>query len=98
MIGKCEQPVDGDLPPVMSISRSLVLSPTFLRRDPLRWEAAFLAGKYFLAYRKRGGGRSSPLPEFLIGAHGAIARIPLLTRDVSHYRTYFPKLKLVAPD
>ena len=95
---KVWQPMDGDLPPVMSMSRSLVLPPTFFRRDQLPWEAAFLAGKCFLAYRKRGGRRGSTLPDFFIGAHAAIARIPLLTRDVSRYRTYFPKLKLVAPD
>jgi len=75
-----------------------VLAPTFFRRDPLPWEAAFLAGKCFLAYRKRGGRRSSTLADFFIGAHAAIARIPLLTRDGSRYRTYFPKLKIVAPD
>ena len=75
-----------------------VLAPTFFRRDPLPWEAAFLAGKCFLAYRKTGGRKSSTLPDFLIGAHAAIAHIPLLTRDVSRYRTYFPKLKIVAPD
>ena len=75
-----------------------VLAPTFFRRDPLPWEAAFLAGKCFLAYRKRGGRKSSTLPDFFIGAHAAIARIPLLTRDGSRYRTYFPKLKIVAPD
>ena len=76
----------------------IVLSPTFFRREPLPWEAAFLAGKCFLAYRRRGGERSSTLPDFFIGAHAAIAGIPLLTRDTSRYRTYFPKLKLIAPD
>jgi predicted nucleic acid-binding protein len=76
----------------------IVLSPTFFRREPLPWEAAFLAGKCFLAYRRRGGKRSSTLPDFFIGAHAAIAGIPLLTRDTSRYRTYFPKLKLIAPD
>ena len=75
-----------------------VLSPAFFRRDPLPWEAAFLAGKCFLAYRRRGGKRSSTLPDFFIGAHAAIAGILLLTRDPSRYRTYFPKLKLIAPD
>lgn len=76
----------------------IVLSPTFFRREPLPWEAAFLAGKCFLAYRRRGGKRSSTLPDFFIGAHTAIAGIPLLTRDTSRYRIYFPKLKLIAPD
>lgn len=74
-----------------------VLSPESFRRDPIPWEAAFLAGKSFLAYRKKGGRRLFPLPDFFIGAHAAIAEIPLLTRDVSRYRTYFPKLKLIAP-
>jgi len=76
----------------------IVLSPTFFRREPLPWEAAFLAGKCFLAYRRRGGKRSFTLPDFFIGAHAAIAGIPLLTRDTSRYRTYFPKRKLIAPD
>ena len=76
----------------------IVFSPTFFRREPLPSEAAFLAGKCFLAYRRRGGKRSSTLPDFFIGAHAAIAGIPLLTRDTSRYRTYFPKLKLITPD
>ena len=76
----------------------IVLSPAFFRRDPLPWEAAFLAGKCFLAYRRRGGKRSSTLPDFFIGAHATIAGISLLTRETSRYRTYFPKLKLIAPD
>ena len=74
-----------------------VLSASFFRRDPIPWEAAFLAGKCFVAYRRKGGRRSSPLPDFFIGAHAAVAWIPLLTRDVSRYRTYFPKLRLIAP-
>ena len=76
----------------------MALPQSSFRRDPLPWEAAFLAGKCFLAYRKKGGRRRSPLPDFFIGAHAAIARIPLLTRGVSRYRTYFPNLKLIAPD
>lgn len=74
-----------------------VLSPMLFRRDPIPWEAAFLAGKCFLQYRKKGGGKRSPLPDFFIGAHAAVLGIPLLTRDASRYRTYFPKLKLIAP-
>src|SRR4030042_5975472 len=76
----------------------IVLSPAFFRREPLPWEAAFLAGKCFLAYRQRGGKRRSTLPDFFIGAHAAVAGIPLLTRNTSRYRTYFPKLDIVAPD
>jgi predicted nucleic acid-binding protein len=74
-----------------------ILSPTYFRRDPLPWEAAFLAGKCFLAYRRKGGKRTSTLPDFFIGAHAAVLGIPLLTRDISRYRTYFPRLKLIAP-
>lgn len=74
-----------------------VLSPMLFRRDPIPWEAAFLAGKCFLYYRKKGGWKRSPLPDFFIGAHAAVIGIPLLTRDPSRYRTYFPKLKLIAP-
>jgi predicted nucleic acid-binding protein len=74
-----------------------VLSPSYFRRDPLPWEAAFLAGKCFLSYRKKGGSKRSPLPDFFIGAHASVAGIPLLTRDVSRYRTYFPRLELIVP-
>lgn len=75
-----------------------VLSPSLFRRDPLPWEAAFLAGKCFLSYRRKGGRKRSPLPDFFIGAHAIIAEMPLLTRDTTRYRTYFPKLGLIAPD
>lgn len=70
----------------------------FFSRRQIPWEAAFLAGKCFLRYRKMGGKKRSPLPDFYIGAHAAVAQIALLTRDVSRYRTYFPKLKLISPD
>jgi predicted nucleic acid-binding protein len=67
------------------------------RRDDLPYEAAFLAGKVFLDYRRRGGTRRSPLPDFYIGAHAAVSRLKLLTRDAARYRTYFPTLDLIAP-
>ena len=67
------------------------------RRDELPWEAAFLAGKCFLRYRRRGGGSQSPLPDFYIGAHAAVAGMTLLTRDFGRYRAYFPGLSIVAP-
>lgn len=73
------------------------LPPDFFRRDPLSWEAGFLAGKCFIRYRRSGGKRRSPLPDFYIGAHAAISGIALLTRDTKRYRTYFPKLTLISP-
>jgi predicted nucleic acid-binding protein len=69
---------------------------TFVRA-PLPWPAAFLAGKCFVAYRRAGGERRSPLPDFYIGAHAAVEGIPLLTRDPIRYRTYLPRLELIAP-
>jgi predicted nucleic acid-binding protein len=74
-----------------------VLSPKVFRREALPYEAAFLAGKSFLAYRRRGGHLPVPLPDFYIGAHAAIAGHQLLTRDAAHYRTYFPRLTVIAP-
>jgi predicted nucleic acid-binding protein len=73
------------------------LPDSLVRRDPLPWESAFLAGKCFLKYRRRGGQKRSPLPEFFIGAHAAIGQMTLLTRDDSRYKTYFPGLKLLSP-
>lgn len=66
-------------------------------REALPYEAGFVAGKAFLTYRKRGGERRSPLPDFYIGAHAAVRSYRLLTRDVARYRTYFPSVDLVAP-
>ena len=74
------------------------LPPHLYRREELPWEAAFLAGKAFLRYRQGGGIRQSPLPDFYIGAHAAIAGYRLLTRDATRYRTYFPSVELIAPD
>jgi hypothetical protein len=67
------------------------------RREPLPWEAAFLAGKCFVRYRRAGGARRAPLPDFYIGAHAAVRRIPLLTRDAARYQTYFPRLEVLVP-
>ena len=68
----------------------------FVRAD-LPWEAGFLAGRIFRDYRRKGGARRSPLPDFFIGAHATIARMTLLTRDARRYRAYFPKLRIIAP-
>jgi predicted nucleic acid-binding protein len=74
------------------------LPPTFFRRASLPWEAGFLAGKCFLRYRRDGGAHSSPLPDFYIGAHAAVAGMSLLTRDAARYRTYFPTLEVLSPE
>jgi predicted nucleic acid-binding protein len=73
------------------------LPPQDFRRAALPWEAAFLAGRAFLEYRRQGGARSSTLPDFFIGAHAAVDELVLLTRDAARYRTYFPTLELLAP-
>ena len=59
--------------------------------------ALFLAGQAFLRYRRAGGHKSNVLSDFFIGAHAAVARCPLLTRDVQRYRAYFPTVELIAP-
>jgi predicted nucleic acid-binding protein len=70
----------------------------YFRRLPLPWEAAFLAGKCFLDYRRKGGLKRSPLPDFYIGAHAEVSGMTLLTRDFSRYHTYFPDLRIIAPE
>ena len=75
----------------------LAIPSTIFRREPLPYEAAFLAGKAFLQYRRRGGVRGSPLPDFYIGAHAAVSDFRILTRDPRRYRTYFPTVDLIEP-
>jgi predicted nucleic acid-binding protein len=66
-----------------------------LREIAIPREALFLAGKAFLRYRRRRGGKTNVLPDFFIGAHAAIAGIPVLTRDVRRYRSYFPTVEIL---
>jgi predicted nucleic acid-binding protein len=73
------------------------LSGEYFTRLSIPWEAAFLAGKAFARYKRQSGTRRSPLPDFFIGAHAAVTGMTLLTRDPRRYRTYFPKLKIIAP-
>ena len=73
------------------------LPAEYFRREPLPWDAGFLAGKCFLRYRRAKGSRHSPLPDFYIGAHAAVRGMPLLTRDAARYKTYFPQLILISP-
>jgi predicted nucleic acid-binding protein len=70
---------------------------TMFERREIPWEAAFLAGKCFLRYRRGGGRKTAPLPDFFIGAHAAIEGLALLTRDPSRVRAYFPSVKLIEP-
>ena len=69
-----------------------------LEMAPMPRAALFLAGKVFTQYRRSGGSRTGVLPDFFIGAHAAVARLPLLTRHVGRYQTYFPSLRLITPD
>jgi predicted nucleic acid-binding protein len=64
----------------------------------LPYPAAFIAGKAFIQYRKKGGLKRSPLPDFYIGAHAQHEGMLILTRDTTRYRTYFPKVSLKAPE
>ena len=67
-------------------------------RESLPFVAGFAAGKAFVRYRRSGGSKRSPLPDFYIGAHAALAGYRLLTRDASRFRTHFPALDIIAPD
>jgi len=73
------------------------LPKNYFRYDPLPYQAAFLAGKCFLNYRRRGGTKRSPLPDFYIGAHAVVQKMTLLTRDKGRYETYFSNLDLITP-
>jgi predicted nucleic acid-binding protein len=67
------------------------------RRYPLPFEAAFLAARAFVKYRRHGGSRTSPMPDFYIGAHAEVAGFRVLTRDPRRFRRYFPTVELIAP-
>lgn len=68
-----------------------------LKRLGLPWAAAWRVAEAFLAYRRQGGPRTTPLPDFFIGAHAAVSDLTLLTRDPRRVRTYFPEVALLAP-
>jgi predicted nucleic acid-binding protein len=73
------------------------LDPAVFQRLPLPYAAGWLAAQAFLKYRRGGGAKTSPLPDFYIGAHAEIEKRPLITRDAARYRTYFPNVLLIAP-
>lgn len=68
-----------------------------LMREALPWDAAFLAGQAFKIYRQACGSKTSPMPDFYIGAHALVKNLQLLTRDAPRYRSYFPQLKIISP-
>jgi predicted nucleic acid-binding protein len=74
------------------------LPSSIFRREEIPYEAAFLAAKVFVEYRRRGGARRSPLPDFFIGAHAAVAGYRVLTRDTRRLRAYFPRVELISPN
>ena len=73
------------------------LAPTVFHRLPLPYAAGWRAAQALVQYRRAGGVRSSPLPDFYIGAHAEVEGLTLVTRDAARYRTYFPAVTLVAP-
>jgi predicted nucleic acid-binding protein len=68
------------------------------RREPLPYDAGFLAAQAFVTYRRQGGAKTSPLPDFYIGAHAAVGRYQVITRDAKRFRTYFPRVGLITPN
>ena len=71
--------------------------PDRILREDLPWEAAFLAGRCFLRYRRGGGSRRSPLPDFYIAAHAATTGRALLTRDRPRHLDLLPMLLVISP-
>jgi predicted nucleic acid-binding protein len=73
------------------------LDPTVFQRLPLPYSAGWLAAQAYVKYRRDGGTRTSPLPDFYIGAYAEAENRTLVTRDTNRYRTYFPNVALIAP-
>lgn len=88
--------VSAGFPTVEALDEAL--PPSIYAREPLPWEAGFLAARAFVRHRRAGGLRSSPLPDFYIGAHAATGGLAVLTRDPARFRTYFPTVEILAPE
>ena len=89
-----------ELAPLYRDARDLDLNlvpPSDLRRLSLPYSCAFATARAFQAYRKDGGIRTSPLPDFFIGGHAEAEGLKVLTRDAKRYRTYFPRVELICP-
>ena len=76
---------------------TVIVPPGDFQRLPLPYAAAVPAARAFAAYRQAGGAKTSPLPDFLVGAHAEVENLTLLTRDPTRYRTYFPNVRLICP-
>jgi predicted nucleic acid-binding protein len=72
-------------------------TPTVFRRLPRPYSAGWLAAQVFVKYRRGGGARTSPLPDFYIGAQAEVENRTLITRDATRYRAYFPNLTIITP-
>lgn len=73
------------------------LDPAIFQRVPLPYDAGWLAAQAFLKYRRAGGVKNLPLPDFYIGAQAEVEGLTLVTRDAPRYRTYFPTVTLITP-
>lgn len=89
--------VYGELAAGYDTIETLERAITLFKKLPLPYEAAFLAEKAFIKYKRKGGIKTRPLADFFIGAHALVLRSPLITRDSTKYKTYFPTLKLISP-
>ena len=70
----------------------------YFHKINLPFTAAVPTARAFMEYRKRGGAKTSPLPDFFIGGHAEAEKLTILTRDTTRYRTYFPSVSLITPD
>lgn len=84
--------------PLSELELNLAFGWLRMRREPLSYEAAFVAGKAHYAYRRAGGLRERTLPDFLVGAQAEARGHRLLTRDAARYRSYFPALDILSPE
>ena len=73
------------------------LDPAVFQRLPLPYSAGWSTAHAFVKYRRAGGAKTSPLPDFYIGAHAEVEGRTLVTRDAARYRTYFPTVVLITP-